>query len=129
MGGRVVFFGDVDDGARELIDHFEAVPSAPRLPKNTNPADWMLDVIGAGIMRHVDADFCAHYESSELRKRVVYLSLFLCTGMCACAGGAPPEAAVQSGPRRVVFKIGFSIDHRPGAVADEKVRHDLLALS
>uniref|UniRef100_H3GLZ4 ABC transporter domain-containing protein n=1 Tax=Phytophthora ramorum TaxID=164328 RepID=H3GLZ4_PHYRM len=48
-GGESVFFGDLGEKAAKLISYFEAVDGVQKLPKNYNPATWMLEVIGAGV--------------------------------------------------------------------------------
>lgn len=50
-GGQVAFFGNVArDSGCELISHFEGIDGVVRFPGHgANPAEWMLDVIGAGI--------------------------------------------------------------------------------
>ena len=51
-GGQEVFFSDLGAHASLLVDYFENASSSkhpPRLPAGQNPANWMLDVIGAGV--------------------------------------------------------------------------------
>ena len=51
-GGEEVFFGDIGPHAAALVDYFENSSTSkqpPRLPAGQNPANWMLDVIGAGV--------------------------------------------------------------------------------
>ncbi|EEH48113.2 uncharacterized protein PADG_04197 [Paracoccidioides brasiliensis Pb18] len=45
-GGKTVYFGDVGDRASILSSYFER-NGAPKLPADANPAEWMLEVIGA----------------------------------------------------------------------------------
>lgn len=45
-GGKTVYFGEVGKGASVLIDYFERNGGIP-YPTGANPAEWMLDVIGA----------------------------------------------------------------------------------
>ena len=44
-GGEVVYFGSVLNRARPLVDYFTE-KSGATLPQRTNPANWMLNVIG-----------------------------------------------------------------------------------
>ncbi|KAJ1984712.1 ATP-binding cassette transporter snq2 [Dimargaris verticillata] len=44
-GGHTVYFGDLGNGAQNLIEYFES-NGAPACPPTANPAEWMLDVIG-----------------------------------------------------------------------------------
>ena len=51
-GGEEVFFGDIGPHAALLVVYFENASISkhpPRLPPGQNPANWMLDVIGAGV--------------------------------------------------------------------------------
>ncbi|KAL2844337.1 ABC-2 type transporter-domain-containing protein [Aspergillus pseudoustus] len=45
-GGRTAYFGDVGDGSVALLDYF-ARNGAPQFLPGTNPAEYMLDVVGA----------------------------------------------------------------------------------
>lgn len=46
-GGRVVYHGSLGKDSRHLIDYFES-NGATKCPPNANPAEYMLDTIGAG---------------------------------------------------------------------------------
>jgi ATP-binding cassette, subfamily G (WHITE), member 2, SNQ2 len=46
-GGRVVYHGPLDHDSRTLIDYFES-NGAKKCPKTANPAEYMLEAIGAG---------------------------------------------------------------------------------
>lgn len=43
-GGDVVYFGSIRDRAKPMVKYLEAV-SGSTLPRQTNPANWMLDVL------------------------------------------------------------------------------------
>ena len=45
-GGQCVYFGDIGKDASVLIDYFHR--NGVDCPRNANPAEWMLDAIGAG---------------------------------------------------------------------------------
>ncbi|KAL9082534.1 MAG: hypothetical protein Q9165_008865 [Trypethelium subeluteriae] len=45
-GGRTVYFGEIGDDSRTLTDYFER-NGAPRCLPGANPAEWMLEAIGA----------------------------------------------------------------------------------
>ncbi|KAH0541819.1 hypothetical protein FGG08_003702 [Glutinoglossum americanum] len=47
MGGKTVYFGDVGENSRDVIAYFER-NGAFKCPANANPAEYILDVIGAG---------------------------------------------------------------------------------
>ncbi|KAM6501505.1 pleiotropic drug resistance ABC transporter [Amanita muscaria] len=55
-GGRMVFFGDIGHNATELIDYFEE-GGARKCQPDENPAEYMLDVIGAGATATTDRDW------------------------------------------------------------------------
>ncbi|KAI5864255.1 ABC-2 type transporter [Durotheca rogersii] len=46
-GGRVVYAGDLGKDSETLIEYFE-LNGGSKCPSNANPAEWMLEVIGAG---------------------------------------------------------------------------------
>ncbi|KAG3190259.1 Pleiotropic drug resistance protein 1 [Phytophthora cactorum] len=73
-GGGMVFFGNLVapcPDPREcghLIDYFESIPGVPRLPEGQNPANWMLECIGAGVessQEHIHFDFVHHFYHSH----------------------------------------------------------------
>jgi ATP-binding cassette subfamily G (WHITE) protein 2 (PDR) len=45
-GGQTVYFGDIGENSRTLVDYFENGGATPCDPER-NPAEWMLEVIGA----------------------------------------------------------------------------------
>ena len=45
-GGKTVYFGDIGRNSSTIIDYFERNGGHP-CPKEANPAEWMLEVIGA----------------------------------------------------------------------------------
>lgn len=45
-GGRQIYFGEIGEGSQTLIDYFERNGGFP-CPPEANPAEWMLEVIGA----------------------------------------------------------------------------------
>ncbi|KAI0132440.1 ABC drug exporter AtrF [Xylariales sp. AK1849] len=46
-GGRVVYAGELGKDSHKLISYFEQ-NGGPKCPPDANPAEWMLDTIGAG---------------------------------------------------------------------------------
>ena len=76
-GGQEVYFGEIGVDGAQLVDYFHNAPTTsgqplPRKPKSTNPASWMLDVIGAGVGVAGDersaTDYAAVYAASRLRE-------------------------------------------------------------
>ncbi|KAF7374594.1 Brefeldin A resistance protein [Mycena sanguinolenta] len=62
-GGQVVYFGDIGANSSTLIHHFESNGSRPCDPSE-NPAEFMLDVIGAGATATSAKDWEAVWRSS-----------------------------------------------------------------
>ncbi len=67
-GGQTVFFGPLGENSHNLVEFFETAPGVSPIRANTNPATWMLDVIGAGTSTSSiqTTDFHAYYLSSSL---------------------------------------------------------------
>lgn len=55
-GGKTVYFGEVGQNSRTLANYFETNGAHP-CPDNANPAEWMLEVIGAAPGSHTDIDW------------------------------------------------------------------------
>jgi ABC-type multidrug transport system ATPase subunit len=67
-GGRTVYFGPVGESSRTLTTYFERNGAHP-CPPNANPAEWMLEVIGAAPGSHTDIDWVETWRSSpEVRE-------------------------------------------------------------
>jgi ATP-binding cassette, subfamily G (WHITE), member 2, PDR len=65
-GGQTVYFGEIGKNADTMISYFERNGGFP-CPKDANPAEWMLEVIGAAPGSHSDVDwFKTWRESPEL---------------------------------------------------------------
>ncbi|RLN72283.1 hypothetical protein BBJ28_00024392, partial [Nothophytophthora sp. Chile5] len=69
-GGETVFYGDLGENCRNLIDYFENIPGVAPLPVGYNPATWMLECIGAGVSNGAgnDMDFVDYFNSSPYRQ-------------------------------------------------------------
>ncbi|KAF8851269.1 putative ABC transporter [Acephala macrosclerotiorum] len=63
-GGRTVYFGEVGDNASILTKYFER-NGAHACPPSANPAEWMLEVIGAAPGTHTDIDWHKTWRSSQ----------------------------------------------------------------
>ena len=62
-GGETVYFGDIGQGAKVLQSYFQR--NGATCPPNANPAEWMLDVIGAGTSPRIgDRDWGEIWRSS-----------------------------------------------------------------
>lgn len=66
-GGQTVFFGQLGENCSELTNFFLSATNEVPLKQNTNPATWMLEVIGAGTATgQSSVDFALFYNDSEL---------------------------------------------------------------
>lgn len=68
-GGKTIYFGDLGENMETLIKYFERNGSAP-CPKNANPAEWMLEVIGAAPGSHADRNWSEVWNQSAERVQV-----------------------------------------------------------
>ncbi|KAB8232014.1 pleiotropic drug resistance family ABC transporter [Aspergillus alliaceus] len=68
-GGRTVYFGDLGPNMTTLIKYFENKGSA-RCPPNANPAEWMLEVIGAAPGSRADQDWPEVWNQSPERAQI-----------------------------------------------------------
>ena len=50
-GGECVYFGDIGEDSRTLLEYFHR--HGADCPEDANPAEWMLDAIGAGQTRQI----------------------------------------------------------------------------
>uniref|UniRef100_H3GNG1 ABC transporter domain-containing protein n=1 Tax=Phytophthora ramorum TaxID=164328 RepID=H3GNG1_PHYRM len=71
-GGETVFFGDLGENCRNLIDYFENIPGVSPLPKGYNPATWMLECIGAGVSNGAgnQTNFVDYFRSSSYNQQL-----------------------------------------------------------
>jgi ATP-binding cassette, subfamily G (WHITE), member 2, SNQ2 len=63
-GGECVYFGDIGKDAHHLLDYFSR--HGADCPPDANPAEWMLDAIGAGIAPRIgDKDWGEIWRESD----------------------------------------------------------------
>ncbi|KAI0129751.1 ABC-2 type transporter-domain-containing protein [Xylariales sp. AK1849] len=99
-GGRTVYFGDIGENSRSMTSYFERNGASP-CPHDANPAEWMLDAIGAAPGSHTDVDwFQTWRDSPESREVQAELQRLKDT---APAGSPPTE---EKGTYRE-FAAGF----------------------
>jgi len=68
-GGQCVYFGDIGKDAHALLDYFHR--HGADCPPSANPAEWMLDAIGAGSTHRIgDRDWADVWADSEEFARV-----------------------------------------------------------
>ncbi|KAL6246776.1 Multidrug resistance protein [Rhinocladiella similis] len=72
-GGRTVYFGQVGESSKILTSYFER-NGAHTCPPEANPAEWMLEVIGAAPGSHTDIDWVETWRTSP-EKRAVHEEL------------------------------------------------------
>ena len=63
-GGRVVYHGELGKDSRHLIDYFES-NGAKKCPHDANPAEYMLEAIGAGDPNYKGKDWGDVWASSK----------------------------------------------------------------
>ncbi|KAI1088409.1 ABC-2 type transporter-domain-containing protein [Rostrohypoxylon terebratum] len=62
-GGKTVYFGDIGENSQTLTSYFER-HGAPPCPAEANPAEWMLDAIGAAPGSVSDIDWFQTWRDS-----------------------------------------------------------------
>lgn len=63
-GGKTVYFGELGEGCQTMIDYFESHGSH-KCPPDANPAEWMLEVVGAAPGSHANQDYNEVWRNSE----------------------------------------------------------------
>ncbi|KAI8963365.1 ABC-2 type transporter-domain-containing protein [Daldinia sp. FL1419] len=63
-GGRVVYAGELGKDSQKLIEYFES-NGGPKCPPDANPAEWMLEAIGAGNPDYAGQDWGDTWLQSE----------------------------------------------------------------
>ncbi|CAK5272262.1 unnamed protein product [Mycena citricolor] len=68
-GGRTVYFGEIGENSSVLTNYFEKYGASP-CPPEANPAEWMLEVIGAARGHKSAQDWPEVWKASEERAQV-----------------------------------------------------------
>ncbi|WFD34808.1 hypothetical protein MCUN1_001652 [Malassezia cuniculi] len=68
-GGKTVYFGDIGQNSMTLINYFEQ-RSGMKCGENDNPAEYILEVIGAGATATTDKDWHQLFKESELNTQL-----------------------------------------------------------
>lgn len=68
-GGQTVYFGDLGKDCSTLINYFEKY-GAPKCPPEANPAEWMLEIIGAAPGSKANQDYFEVWKNSTEYKEV-----------------------------------------------------------
>ncbi|KAK6537823.1 hypothetical protein TWF694_010726 [Orbilia ellipsospora] len=69
-GGRQIYFGEIGEGSQTLIQYFERNGGFP-CPADANPAEWMLEVIGAAPGSHSDIEWSKVWRESPENAEVL----------------------------------------------------------
>lgn len=67
-GGQTVYFGDIGDQSKSIVSYFEQHGARKCSPKE-NPAEYILEVIGAGATAKTEQDWFEVWSNSEERIR------------------------------------------------------------
>jgi ATP-binding cassette subfamily G (WHITE) protein 2 (PDR) len=62
--GKTIYFGDIGTNSKVLVDYF-ARNGGPKCPAGVNPAEYMLEVIGAAPGAHTEIDWPEVWRSSR----------------------------------------------------------------
>ncbi|KAH9045960.1 ABC-2 type transporter-domain-containing protein [Lactarius hengduanensis] len=68
-GGKTVYFGDIGTNSSTLINYFQTNGAQP-CPPDANPAEYILDAIGAGATATAETDWHSTWQSSPQAKAV-----------------------------------------------------------
>lgn len=68
-GGQTVYFGELGEGCKTMIKYFEA-HGAHKCPPDANPAEWMLEIVGAAPGSHASQDYFSIWRNSEEYKEI-----------------------------------------------------------
>jgi ABC-type multidrug transport system ATPase subunit len=68
-GGQTVYFGDVGQNSKTLVQYFERNGAHP-CPEEANPAEWMLEVIGAAPGSYTEQDWHKVWRASPEYEQV-----------------------------------------------------------
>lgn len=63
-GGETIYFGDLGKDCCTLISYFELY-GAPKCPREANPVEWMLEVIGAAPGSHASQNYYDVWRNSK----------------------------------------------------------------
>ncbi|KAH6986775.1 ABC-2 type transporter-domain-containing protein [Ilyonectria destructans] len=83
-GGKTVYFGDIGKNSKEVVGYFVRNGAAP-LPSGANPAEYMLEVIGASPGAHTETDWPVVWRQSPEYQDVQEELARLCAGRSAQA--------------------------------------------
>jgi ABC-type multidrug transport system ATPase subunit len=68
-GGKTAYYGPIGADARDLIDYFES-NGGPKCQVEANPAEWILEVVGAGTAGKATKDWATVWTESKQAKEL-----------------------------------------------------------
>ncbi len=68
-GGKTVYFGDIGQNSKTLLEYFESA-GARKCHDEENPAEYMLDIIGVGSRHKSDVDWSEVWNKSQDSRNV-----------------------------------------------------------
>ncbi|CAI5714025.1 unnamed protein product [Hyaloperonospora brassicae] len=88
-GGKTVFAGDLGENAHEMVAYFESIDGVAKSEEESNPASWMLEVIGAGVGNNNGSktDFAGSFRAS--RHYELLQSTLESEGICRPSASVP----------------------------------------
>ena len=109
-GGKTVYFGDIGKNSKTLTAYFER-NGAPACPPDANPAEWMLEAIGAAPGSTTDIDWYESWHGSP-EYEAVRAELQL---LKSHAGDAQTQSEEQAGFQEFAAPFSaqlFEVTHR-----------------
>ncbi|KAG0784732.1 hypothetical protein G6F16_008005 [Rhizopus arrhizus] len=68
-GGRTAYYGEIGKGSQTMIDYFQS-NGGPICPPEANPAEYILECVGAGTAGKAKADWAEIWEKSDEAKHL-----------------------------------------------------------
>ncbi|KAK6893854.1 Multidrug resistance protein CDR2 [Candida tropicalis] len=93
-GGRTAYFGDLGKNCQTMIDYFEKHGADP-CPKEANPAEWMLEVVGAAPGSHAKQDYFEVWRNSDEYRAVQNEITHMETELVRLPRDEDPEALLK----------------------------------
>jgi hypothetical protein len=90
-GGRTVYFSNIGPNSKDIIAYFEK-SGAAKCKSQDNPAEYILQIIGAGATAEVECDWADVWEQSDDGKAVIEETLSI---KAKYAGDAHQQDEIQ----------------------------------
>ncbi|KAK8159610.1 ATP binding cassette transporter [Phyllosticta citrichinensis] len=101
-GGRIIYFGDIGANSSAVINYFES-KGGRSCPPDANPAEWLLEVIGAAPGSSTDIDWARAWRDSK-EVEAVHMELM----RLKANPGRPTNGAAGQSERYREFAAPFS---------------------